>query len=278
VWVILFTYRNNTNKEESQMQPTLEQVIEQLRHDFFLNAREVKELLQRPLILPFTVTAACPYLFDAKTLGAALEYIIDRRGYSKRYNGGSPFAWNVKAHNVDLADKQNSPLDGAWQKYIESPRGQWVHSRAFDMAQFYYHEEWSAYPGNDQGDWAYNFMGTSGGWLCLSKWRGISIGNMDAESLAEMLSGIVYAAATKGDEGFARFYVGIVCADEDFTPKSADENVSEQYSLLREQWEEQGKGILPEIAEGMIQAGKQIAADYGVEFNLQDALNEMATS
>jgi len=229
--------------------------------------------MQLPVELPFTVGRDCPYTFAARTVGDMIRYIVETKHGEPRYDyhDGSPFAWKVKAHNVNIqhnGDGQRTPaLDGAWERFLDTPRGQYVHEEAFDGAQRYYREEWTAYPGDDQGDWRFSFRGRSGGWLCLDSWRGYRLDRMAEDELAGFFAMLVYEFATTPDDALARLYVGFVCADQDFTSKNSSEEVSHHYGFQRGLWEEAREDADDIVADAMLKAGEQTANDYGIEFN-----------
>lgn len=219
------------------------------------------DIFDRPFTLHMTPHASCPYSFEAKTIGDVVDFL----GQSRRY-GSAPMSWNVKAYNVDVnggdnCDYTRQPsLDKAWEKYLGTRAAEYVHAQAFEAAQEYYREDWNAYPGDDQGDWLFSFEGRQGGHLTLQRWRGNDLRDMCRSEFAEFVASLI-------DEpvNLSKFYVGIVCADQEFTPTKASENVSYNYGAERSRWEESRAEIVIELASAMYGAAKRKADEYGVE-------------
>lgn len=238
-------------------------------------------IAQAELATPFSLHISsgekCPYSFDARTVQDVLQFLCrDRRRRYDRFEG-SFMAWNVKAYRVDLCKdhKRTKSLDKAWQAYLESSAGQHVDSRAFEDAQEYYRRDWCSYPGDDQGAWKFHFAGRSGGWLALEAWRGNNISRMDWDDFARFLATLVAECIKDGSQNLSAFYVGIVCADSDFTPQKASENVSYHYGEAREQWEAERANIAEYVETAIIAAANKKAAEYGYQLD-SDALQEIA--
>jgi hypothetical protein len=249
------------------------QVVETLADEFNITA----EKLESPFALHITPQSECPYTFAAKTLRSVLEFLcVDRaRRYSR--SDGSPMAWNVKAYRINVngtADgyKPNRKLDSAWSKYLDTKAGEDVNLRAYEQAQEYYRAEWCAYPGDDQGDWRFSFGGRSGGWLMLDSWQGNRLDNKDSDEFARFLATLVAEHIEGHNQNLSRFYIGIVCADSDFTPEKASQNVSAEYSAAREFWEDERKEITGFIQMAIMQAANRKAEEYG--YNLDSEVLE----
>jgi hypothetical protein len=229
------------------------------------------EIFDRPVNIE--VHETCPYKFEAKTVGEMIDFLSESRRY-----GSDLFSWNVKAYsynvNGDDSDyKRNPDLDKAWSKFLDSREGQYVHESAFEQAQEYYRHDWCAYPGDDQGDWEFAFYGRSGGHLTLTKWKGYSIERLDRDSYLELLAGLLHDYLTAGNHDIVKLYMGIVCADQEFTPENASKNVTYHYGALRHDWEERRANILPEMVSVAERAVNKLAAAYGFELTT-DVLKE----
>lgn len=221
------------------------------------------DIFDKPVVLHMAIPAGCPYKFPAKTLGDLIDYLLIDRKYGGR--DGSILSWNVKAYRYDvnganMHSKRDESLDKAWEKYLDSRQGQWVHEDAFEMAQDYYRRDWSSYPGDDQGQWKFAFYGRSGGHLCLIDWDGNNFEKMDRWDYCEFLASLL-----DDPEKLSRFYIAIVCADNEFTPDNASENVTYQYGFRRECWEEERKEIVTKVGEAMEGAAELTCALYGVD-------------
>jgi hypothetical protein len=187
----------------------------------------------------------CPYTFAARSRAAMTAYLLDRRGYAA---GGRrcPFSWDVKAYRVDWTRPAGEypwdPTgDDEWSARLNVDREGTIESAAFEDAQRHYVEDWTSYPGNDQGDWRFAFMGRSGGHLTLLKWRGHSLADMHADELESWLADLPRA-------DLRAFYRGIVCADSDFTRDKARQNVEWAANYFRHEWETERKGERERLA------------------------------
>ncbi len=199
-------------------------------------------IFDEPFKLHFVPGEKCPYTFDAKTVGDVVDYLSTSRRY-----GNAPLSWNVKAYNADWNGKGNpdykrdETLDKAWDNYLsKSKGGEYVHNAVYEAAQEYYREEWSAYPGDDQGDWVFSFQGRQSGHLCLDRWCGNDLRDMCRSEFAEFVASLL-----DDPVALSKFYVGIVCADQEFTPTKASENYCAQdinYNFFRGR-----KGFIPFI-------------------------------
>ena len=177
----------------------------------------------------------CPYAFTARSRAAMTAYLLDRKPY---YDQGAtfPFSWNVKAYHVNCehpqGEKHSPALDAKWAAYIGD---NWeLYNLCVEDAQHYYaapDNEWTSYPGADQGDWQFGFYGRSAGHMCLEQWRGHKLYGRGVD-VAEWCAGLSFAE-------LRAFYRGIVCADRDFTPAKASANIEHQVAFQRMLWEEE---------------------------------------
>lgn len=158
--------------------------------------------LKRHITLPFKRASKrghkYPYAFNAKTMGDVIDYLLsDRKPY-----GGSHgiyfFAWNVKVYSANFDHPNgehaiNPALDKAWGNYFSN--NPCIDERAFENARRQIvDDEWTSYPGDDQGDWEFRFEGRSGGWLVLHRWKGLPMDNW--EYLCEFIGGCRLAGRT----------------------------------------------------------------------------------
>ena len=175
-----------------------------------------------------------PYSFPAKSRAAMVAYLLDRKSYYADHTAFA-FSWNVKAYRVDCehpkGEKTNPALDAKWAEHIADNYD--LYNLAVEDAQRHYaapDNEWTSYPGDDQGDWQFGFYGRGAGHMCLEEWRGNKMYGQYFD-LTEWLANIPFPA-------LCAFYRGIVCADSDFTPAKASENIEFQLSFQRMLWEE----------------------------------------
>lgn len=179
-----------------------------------------------------------PYNFPlttrAKMTSFLLSHLSRHYGYT-RY----PFVWNVKVYNFDETGKTgdyavNPALDLAWKNYTGT-RDSFFYD-VIDEARRnsgLEHSEYTTYPGSDQGDWNFTFVGRSGGWLALKEWRGTDLTKVGHDYLLEeFLEGLSWA-------NLKTFYRGIVTMDTDFTLSAARTNLDVACNFMRYQWEQQ---------------------------------------
>lgn len=228
------------------------------------------------LATPFSVTAPadCPYSFEAKTIGDAVAVILEDRRYWNRYDV-SPLAWNVKAYRYDVngddsEGARDKTLDSAWEKYLESHAGQWVHEHVFEMAQEYYRHDWSSYPGEDQGDWEMEFWGRQGGHLVVTKWKGYKIEGKDRHEWGQFVGELVLGLVEYGRKDFADLYRGVVTADRDLTPESASKEVTHHYGFRRLEWEEERQNFAEQLKGALIRAAEKCGDEFGVDVTAGD--------
>lgn len=254
-------------------------------------------VFDQPFALPFSVSARCPYEFDACTIGDVVDYLMLPRSRVFRYQR-APLAWNVKAHAVNINGddseyQRDAALDDLWRQHLErdDSAGAAVYEMAFADAQSYYRAEWTSYPGDDQGDWNFCFDGRSGGWLVLERWRefrfygarGAWPAAFQVEYLATFVALLVHEHQQGGTRAdyLAAFYVGMVCADSDFTSAKASANVTAAYSRFRQDWEEtraHQDTLRKSIAVEMFRAARQEARSYGFAISNPETMDACAAT
>jgi hypothetical protein len=179
-----------------------------------------------------------PYSFPLRSRADIADFLT-RRGRSYHYQRYT-FVWNVKTHGArfdgDSLRKHFPDLsmieDSAWDDLLNKDTGDLFWSWCEDAGRNSGVEqnEWTSYPGDDQGDWEFSFAGRSGGWLVLDKWRGRDMRDVDS---ADFLDPEIWSF-----DDLRSFYRGIVCADQDFTPQKAAAEVEFMAAFYREQWED----------------------------------------
>jgi len=173
------------------------------------------------------------YRWPLRSRKAMTEYILDdSRSYCDHHTRYT-FSWNVKAHSVDWDRPEgeyafSEQRQEAWEAHVA--KHSWVSETAFEDARRHLvDDEYTTYPGDDQGDWKFEFMGRSGGHLVLVGWSGSDhIRSLDEETLSEWTFAEV-----------RQLYRALVCMDHDFTPAKASENIEYHLNFLRMQWEEE---------------------------------------
>lgn len=174
--------------------------------------------------------APAPYTWPHRSRAAIVDYLTDRCAYFD-YCRAYLFAWDVKVSmaRFDGASlRKHDPcldptLDSEWESLVESDDRlfwEWCEDAGRDISE----DEWTSYPGDDQGDWRFSFAGRSGGWIVLEKWRGRDVSNPDDFSEWSW-------------PDLVAFYRGIRCADSDFTQANAVANVESHAADYRYDWE-----------------------------------------
>ena len=199
----------------------------------------------------------CPYSFTAVTRADQIAAILtDAQGEPRCAYDRYFFNWNVKARNINethsAGERALDPaLDAAWQEHLAESRSYSPLEMAFQDTQSHFDgNEYTSYPGEDQGDWHFSFKGRSSGHLCLAKWRGHNLARFDAEELND--------SEEWPDAEVTDFYKGLVCCDSDLTPAKASKNVEYYLNWIRGQWEDEAKAAREAsdsaLAEAMMEA------------------------
>jgi hypothetical protein len=151
------------------------------------------------------------------------------------------FSWNVKyPRGIDVTANGLAPyaqapldpaLDDAWQGESEKPeRFDWLlEDTRRDV------DEYSTYPGEDQGAFEFGFYGRQGGHLCLESAFGFDLSNMD--DLAETLRD----PAETSFKDLRRLYRALVCMDSDFSRAKVRDAFAYAWAWQRMIWEEETK-------------------------------------
>ena len=182
-----------------------------------------------------------PYTYPHKTRIAITDYLFNHvsyGGWNHPCRKWSPLAWNVKVNNIDTTGKAggkgelvDSKLDKDWENHFKQNE-QELTSLIFEDSQCgYIDEEYSTYPGNDQGDWKFCFGGRSGGWLILEEWKNTNfLDGFDSNGSWE-----IYLEELDW-KSLKTLYRGVRCMDQDFTRAKASENVSYELNFQRTLW------------------------------------------
>lgn len=199
----------------------------------------------------------CPYNFDAKSRIAMVDYL--RNVGSRHYSGTRyPFAFDVKighlifnqpltAGALEPHNPESVPFNAAWdsafEKHAESDG--FFYSVCEDMAR--QANDYCSYPGDDQGAFVFSFEGRSGGWLCLIRWQGVDLLNLDFDDLL----------ADKDFWPFERvrsLYRALVCLVHDTRPQALIAEYLAQVAYQRSQWESERLEHLADMAADIFDA------------------------
>lgn len=198
-----------------------------------------------------------PYTFPLRSRAAIAEF-LNRDGRSYHYQRYR-FAWNVKTYGANFdsdtlrgVNPDLSPeFDSRWDSALQA-NGEWFWIWCEDAGRIISGDEWTSYPGTDQGDWEFSFAGRSGGWIVLEKWRGRDVRNLTREDFLEWDWPDLLA-----------FYRGIVCADSDFTPAKAAAEVvyfaACDRGQMEDEWRAEREGAAIDLAESIAAARPDLA-------------------
>jgi hypothetical protein len=184
-----------------------------------------------------------PYSFPERSRAGmirAIERIASP--YYERHTGRFLFSWNVKlgygsrynsaAVLNQYADSPlDSALDDAWQEELESNqyRFDWLVEVMRREV-----EDYSTYPGTDQGAFEFAFCGRQGGHMCLVSAFG--------QDMTGDIDDFCAALADPEETPFSdlrRLYRALVCMEQDFSPSKVLGAYCYALAFQRSQWEEE---------------------------------------
>ena len=176
----------------------------------------------------------CPYNFSIKSRRGMTEFLLSNGGYSAWRQGTYPLEWDAKVRRPDMTGRaygEGEPvaaaLDEQWEEYLnDNPELFWHICE--DAARTYLEDEYTSYPGADQGDWRFHLVGRSGGHLVLASWRGYQLEGLYEDSFEEFLNELSFPE-------LRALYRGVVCLDKDVNP---DLEFSWALNFHRVIWEE----------------------------------------
>lgn len=205
----------------------------------------------------------CPYTYPHRSKKARIEYLVAHQsygGWNHPYRGWSPLAWNVKFHVRDWSGKEGDYKvcglrDAEWDENAQNDVHLWM-AIVEDMQRQYVEGEYCTYPGDDQGDWDFQFAGRSGGWMLLESWKPLTATYFlncfnDSDGWKQWLE-------AKSASTVEVLYRAVRCMDADFTTEKIVKEFEYQLNFQRSQWEETLPPIEPcvqMIYEAQIAAG-----------------------
>jgi hypothetical protein len=190
-----------------------------------------------PSILPeryaaYDADPAVPYDFPLRT---KLDIVAFIASHAMHRDGHSPvrLAWDIKVHNPDVSGTSgetppNPAYDDLWKAYVAANDHVYQDACGDGLRQ-YLDGEATVYPGEGQGDYAFEVTGRSGGWLELASYKGNRIG---FRSIPEFVDDLL----EMDDADLVGIYVALRTFDKDIDPKR---EVAFQMSCAREAKEEE---------------------------------------
>lgn len=193
----------------------------------------------------------CPYSFPARSRAAmiaAMESIGGYGGWNAPHRASYPFAWNVKLQyvpNIETAatlnpfnydgDQFNAAWDSDFESYMQSGDFDSMIIEAMRGAV----EDYSTWPGDDSGQFQFDFAGRSGGWLVLTNAFGLDLRGLDFESLRD--------PEEWSFSEVRRLYRAVTVMDSDFSREAVRREMLHQVAFARTQWEESRTAEIAEL-------------------------------
>lgn len=198
-----------------------------------------------------------PYNFSARSRAAmadAIEAIGHQRGYDHRR---FPFCFNVKLwdgwndgaatlNKLEGAEWELRPeWDDAWESYAEE-HSEGLFERVRDSMYWSMVDSYSTYPGDDCGEWQFEFAGRQGGWLCLVSGPGFDFRNRHLDDIVSEVRGSDPYERFTWDE-CKRLYRALVCMAHDFRRDAITAETRYQLAFIRSEWEQEREARIREL-------------------------------
>lgn len=187
-----------------------------------------------------------PYKFPLRSRAAITVYMANHAHYHpmRSWNKGFVISWNVKVYHEDRTGKSGSaplnPLyDEKWQEHLEKEGDNLFWRACVDASDSLVNEEYSTYPGDDQGNYRFSLNGRSGGHLWLNRcdivtqprsWAMAPFIFSDKEEWHDYLHNLSFA-------DLHRLYRAIATMDQDFTSAKITAQINEHFNFYRSEWE-----------------------------------------
>lgn len=199
-------------------------------------------------ILPATLREAHDnpgngYEYPLRTRLDMAAFIAGHTSYRERHRD-THLAWNIKVRGADMSGKVEGgealidpAFDELWAAHAEARYDELFWNACRDGIREYVEGEATTYPGSDQGDFAFETRGRTGGYLVLTEWRGNNMGFGGHDELVDILLGME-------PSDLAALYGAIVCFDKDIQPERVfADNMAFQREKAEEDWAD------PDVAE-----------------------------
>lgn len=197
------------------------------------------------IIFPESVkNPECPYEFPLQSHREIVEFLCNHPMH-RLDNSYSPFvlAWDIKVRSFDTSGKAEGfepdpDFDERWQEYLEE-NGELFWTIAADETSQFTENGYSTYDGNDEGQYEFGTTGRSGGWLVLTKVKGL--GELKWINQADMRIDLKGWA----DSDLVRLYKLVAQVDKDVADPEAA--MAHAYASHREMMEDIWKAELRNI-------------------------------
>ncbi|MGX9960589.1 hypothetical protein ACW0US_17725 [Xanthomonas euvesicatoria] len=192
------------------------------------------------------------YTYPARKRLDVIEELCHHTVHSDGFRGAYALAWDIKVHSFDQSGKSEdypgeARFDSLWAKEVERDPQIFADacSAGLDM---YLSNEYTVFPGVEQGDYHFQTQGRSGGWLALTKVDGLP--SLVWGSRAEMRDALM---ELDRDE-LSKLYKAVRNLDHDLRPEAIKQEMAYQFasqrSHLEEDWKELSDDELEEKLEG----------------------------
>ncbi len=213
-----------------------------------------------------------PIVYQSQKRSEIIKELINHTMHAERYSPAR-LAWDIKVHSFDTDGKSadypgNPRFDARWKKEVEAD-DQIFYEACSDATSMFRNDEYTTYPGDDQGDYKFEMEGRSGGWLVLDEVAGI--GKLAWSSQTEMEDALLALDASQ----LTKLYRVVVNLDHDLTTAKIDREMAYQYSFrrkqLEEEWQEEAEDM-PACLAALSDDQKRLVADQ--LSNNEDATDE----
>lgn len=178
-----------------------------------------------------------PYDFPPIGRVGMIAELMDHAVHNMDRYGPHYFSWNVKIWGTDDSGHyegvdNDKAFDDRWKEYWEE-NSEWLWNAIVEDCRRRFSEgEYTTYPGNDQGDYEFAFVGRSGGHLALTAVAGEKIAFESMADIGIILNGLP-------DADLAKLYHVVKTLDVDATPEKARQEFDYQLAFHRETKEEE---------------------------------------
>jgi hypothetical protein len=176
----------------------------------------------------------CPYTYPHRSKAAQIEYLVAHTNRNSDHHWW-PLVWDVKFYsaNVDGIGTDypiRRWLDDRWAEYRQENCDELWSMVVENMQDHYVKCEYTTWPGDDQGDWAFCFFGRSGGWMRLDHWKSQEMHFVGTDDWREWLE-------EQPAERVRTLYRAVICMDQDFQRNHIEAEFAYQMHYRRHDWE-----------------------------------------
>jgi hypothetical protein len=192
----------------------------------------------RMIFPPSAKIEDCPYEFPLETKREIIDFLCNHqmKPVSRRARNQS-LAWDIKVHDFDTSGRTegynpDAEFDERWRKHVEKNYDALFWEVAADQLRQFTEKEYTIYPGVGAGDYEFSVGGRSGGWLLLSKVKGLGVLNWPW--MGEMEADL----GSWSDDDLIQFYKLVVQIDKDVAnpAQAMAQGLSAQREVIEDAW------------------------------------------